>query len=664
MKPSPERRRVHSHEVPSLGLDELRARNDFKLKSTLEILFEKYGRDFTGVGDEIDLETGEIVVNNGHLLGMRDEVDVGYDKDDTEGDELANDLLSDVGREDLPVEYMEKSMDVRHEEQEQPTATAGPEASPSFVDDVDSFMGDIQDDDSIPPERNYTRAIIDLQLNSEPGNPGRALGSMGVNAHLVPPNITSSGSSLSYGDRVISQLGVDNPDPYDAVVEPAWRAPSLPIRFSGSGTSAALTSLPYRKDIGRQRSLSPTRGSLWAPGKTPGRLRKDSRGIRLPKLVSNTEPTAARQPWEELGTVPKWSAEEDSLLLHLKAPTELEFHKLETHVPGRTWDAIKHRSHVIGARKHPWTEGEDRLLWHLETNTELSEREMVPYFSGKSLRQIRYRWVYSKGFARNKETFNATLSGTATVQDDQWLQELIANSMLPPAGQDEGRPLAKSAQNPIQYDENLLPGGEVNNGSAKDRLQRDSTTAAGLDTELGLNLDIAHDAVDIKEELPERALSTPTKKSAAQKPIEKPSPLVVLQSPHHNGDADADAVVPRYSSPTRPKPNLIHRPSKPKRRTRQSTHSNVGTDGAKLHQKVKPSTPFRSQRHPDKSTKPPPASSLTSMLGYDSEEDELSWLGNTVGTPNVGPVLTSLSTARKCGTPGFKCTRSVCLRCA
>src|SRR5450756_2287615 len=52
---------------PDADLQQKRARLDYKLKSTFEAIFEKYGQDFEGVGDEIDLETGEVVVNNGHL---------------------------------------------------------------------------------------------------------------------------------------------------------------------------------------------------------------------------------------------------------------------------------------------------------------------------------------------------------------------------------------------------------------------------------------------------------------------------------------------------------------------------------------------------------------------------------------------------------------------
>jgi hypothetical protein len=54
-----------------------RQRIDLKLKGTFERIFEKYARDFTGVGDEIDMETGEVVVNNGHLTYMQHERDTG-----------------------------------------------------------------------------------------------------------------------------------------------------------------------------------------------------------------------------------------------------------------------------------------------------------------------------------------------------------------------------------------------------------------------------------------------------------------------------------------------------------------------------------------------------------------------------------------------------------
>jgi hypothetical protein len=56
---------------PDFDLQASRARNDLRLKTTFEAIFRKYGQDFSNIGDEVDLETGEIVVNNGHITGMR-----------------------------------------------------------------------------------------------------------------------------------------------------------------------------------------------------------------------------------------------------------------------------------------------------------------------------------------------------------------------------------------------------------------------------------------------------------------------------------------------------------------------------------------------------------------------------------------------------------------
>ncbi|EXJ90993.1 hypothetical protein A1O1_04100 [Capronia coronata CBS 617.96] len=82
-EPFPKRPRlsIFADQSTDAKLDEdlgaLRYRNDHLLKSRFESIFEKYSHDFTGVGDEIDIVKGKVVVNNGHLEGMEDEADVG-----------------------------------------------------------------------------------------------------------------------------------------------------------------------------------------------------------------------------------------------------------------------------------------------------------------------------------------------------------------------------------------------------------------------------------------------------------------------------------------------------------------------------------------------------------------------------------------------------------
>lgn len=71
---------------PAFQLQKGRALAVNKLKSRFEDIFAKYERDFTDVADEIDLRTGEVVVNNGHLESMEfaRDLDDGRDDDDDE----------------------------------------------------------------------------------------------------------------------------------------------------------------------------------------------------------------------------------------------------------------------------------------------------------------------------------------------------------------------------------------------------------------------------------------------------------------------------------------------------------------------------------------------------------------------------------------------------
>ncbi|KAK9777499.1 hypothetical protein SCAR479_05892 [Seiridium cardinale] len=75
---------------PMYQLDRKRAKSAFKLKSRFEDIFEKYGRDFEGVGDEIDLHTGEIVVDNGHVQSLEDQ-DQNKSEDEEEETRLQQD---------------------------------------------------------------------------------------------------------------------------------------------------------------------------------------------------------------------------------------------------------------------------------------------------------------------------------------------------------------------------------------------------------------------------------------------------------------------------------------------------------------------------------------------------------------------------------------------
>lgn len=59
-------------EDPNEILERDRRASQFRLKSAWEAIFEKYDRDTSDFADEIDLETGKIIVDKGHLRSLKD----------------------------------------------------------------------------------------------------------------------------------------------------------------------------------------------------------------------------------------------------------------------------------------------------------------------------------------------------------------------------------------------------------------------------------------------------------------------------------------------------------------------------------------------------------------------------------------------------------------
>jgi hypothetical protein len=66
---------INAQRDPAVQLERSRAAASFKLKSRWEHIFEKYEKDFSGEDDEIDMATGEVVVDNGHIRSLPDQED-------------------------------------------------------------------------------------------------------------------------------------------------------------------------------------------------------------------------------------------------------------------------------------------------------------------------------------------------------------------------------------------------------------------------------------------------------------------------------------------------------------------------------------------------------------------------------------------------------------
>ncbi|RAL09811.1 Myb-like DNA-binding domain protein [Aspergillus homomorphus CBS 101889] len=106
MEPPSKRARLSLSEEPEddgddIDIHEARAQNDQRLKSIFEGIFEKYGRDFTDVGDEIDLQTGKIIVNNGHIQEMEGDGKTGGETLDWEIERERELSVASDGKADL-----------------------------------------------------------------------------------------------------------------------------------------------------------------------------------------------------------------------------------------------------------------------------------------------------------------------------------------------------------------------------------------------------------------------------------------------------------------------------------------------------------------------------------------------------------------------------------
>ena len=242
---------------PDAELQQRRARLDYKLKSTFEAIFEKYGKDFDGVGDEIDLETGEIVINNGHLLEMHDERDTGDISRAREGlrgfTEEPDDLTSDIPSSSIETDILDDDDDELMSDEE-------------MLEDDLILRGFAQANRFVqpPPELGHSRkGILPNQRRQH------------SSSHLVPQSSVLPAVSkimAQFGPQIgpqivkyISQQQV----PDDSHIEPAWRAPELP---SASPIRRPKIN-PASFEPGPERSPSPEAStSLWAqPRQRKGR---------------------------------------------------------------------------------------------------------------------------------------------------------------------------------------------------------------------------------------------------------------------------------------------------------------------------------------------------------------------------------------------------------
>ena len=368
------RRRLHNG-ISDPILDAKRARHDLHLKSRFEEIFQKYGRDFSDTADEIDLETGEIVVDKGHLAAMTDETDPGRD-------------LAPRSQQDLDVPTAADnlgSQGIERFESDDEDILANPNISSGLKTVIGSqkWPGQRKSNNLKPlhAETPKTSSEKPRPNGSSIENPGQTYQSSPTDCNLFNVNTTMTSLHTSY-----RSLTGNRP-----AVEPAWQAPPLPnLRLWDS--SPLMPQREISKEPEAERSPSPTMGSLWASKTGPRRPR--SRG---PERQGQFQPAKRKFTAQRRQSDPVYAKTRDGP--------------------------------YVSSRKHPkrWTREEEERLVELKTKTQLKYSQMLPYFPGKKCCHLSNHWssilLYSKRNAHvnsdnTEELLNSIKSNDRTVSQN------------------------------------------------------------------------------------------------------------------------------------------------------------------------------------------------------------------------------------------------------
>jgi hypothetical protein len=166
-------------------LFEKRQQNVQLFRSELDEIIHKYSQNFDEVGDEIDIMTGEIVVDRGHLRGMQTELDPGkrHDQEPTDG---SVDILPSV---------------------EQPASVDNDGSGWESEDSVDELAAEYFTEPARPPasspaqsnKENQRPVLVDVTATSVSNAPSTNAPSPS------PPNMDSFISQTTSGPNLNSQ---------------------------------------------------------------------------------------------------------------------------------------------------------------------------------------------------------------------------------------------------------------------------------------------------------------------------------------------------------------------------------------------------------------------------------------------------------------------------
>ena len=362
------KRRRLRYDDPDAELYEKRARNDLHLKSRFEAIFEKFGKDFSEVGDEIDMHTGKIVVNKGHLDGMAHEQDLGQAIDPS------SQRLSRQGMaiQDLGGSLMDRGL---------ASSTVECTVEPLLGSDTD--MEDLLSDSAVDLlSRGTSQAAA--SSSKKPSSPqDRNL----KRSRTQAPEPDETPLRRLNVDNVLNRFHHRQMAIYDSPIEPAWEVPPLPVDKIVQAQRPVQKSRRSEEDE-KRRSASPNLGSLWSPFPSRGPAKNEAAAIDSRKAISKmrrssmpaikTKKACSSLPKQSISKVThsnRWTVREKSLLRHLRANSKLSFKQLVPYFPGRSCNGIvsywqRELAPGLSQYQECWTNNSDPAVVTIAANVE------------------------------------------------------------------------------------------------------------------------------------------------------------------------------------------------------------------------------------------------------------------------------------------------------
>jgi hypothetical protein len=306
---SPEPESESEDDSSHVDLQAARAQNDLRLKSIFEGIFKKYGRDFTDVGDEIDIQTGDILVNNGHLHTIDEEDNAATLEDWL----LEPDPSAECTEEENSTHHHTQRTDNSDSDQHSGHGSVSrlsemllePKKSRQTTDDKASTTSEAEDDDT---------SSVDSLLDT-------ALCVQGTHARELGTGETVTEKANSRAAEESNQSKVEHNERLDEAVDPIWRVPEISPKWT---TPTMLNKSIPRPIVTTIRTQSPPgAGALWA---LPSQSRRNTDVVKRskqkdsPKKRKNNPPKPVACDWSFADT-PDGSESDDPLQNYEPSPT-------------------------------------------------------------------------------------------------------------------------------------------------------------------------------------------------------------------------------------------------------------------------------------------------------------------------------------------------------